>query len=163
MAIQFKEEKRNQPHWSGWYGTETDYIDTYFKHNGKWLFLRGIVECAPDYKKREIENLKRQLLENDCKFLRHYCHAPIENPSPLDMIAWVKNNNLRWEAFTKLEYLNSGSGWEFGGNCMEYSAAFSFRIFDRGLAIRVKKAFIESHDPTFIERRNQYRERVRQY
>lgn len=160
MDIQFKEEKRNQPHWANWYSQETDYIDTYFKKDGKWLFLRGIAECAPDYEKQEIETLKAQLVTNQCKFIRYYCHTPLDNPSPLALITWVKDNNLRYEPFTRFKYLSKSMGWEFGGNCCEYSAAFDFRIFDRALAIKVKRAFIESQDPTFAERHNQYLERL---
>lgn len=156
MEVQFKEEKRNQSHWSGWYGTQTDYIDTYFRTNGRWLFLRGIAECAKDYERQEMEDLKQQLIANDCKFIRHYCHAPIDKPSPLDMTEWVKDEGLRWEAFTRFRYLKSMEQWEFGGNCMEYSAAFDFRIYDRGLAIKVKRAFIESQDPTFTRRHKEY-------
>lgn len=156
MEVQFKEEKRNQPHWSGWYNKQTDYIDTYFRTNGKWLFLRGLAECAESYEKQEMENLKTQLIANECEFIRHYCHAPLDKPSPLDMIAWVKTNGLRWEAFTRFQYLKGIKQWEFGGNCMEYSAAFDFHIYDRGLAIKVKKAFIESQDPAFTQRHNDW-------
>ena len=160
MKIQFKEEKRGQPQYAGWYNQETDYVDTYFKKNGNWLFLRGIADCAPDYEKREIEDLKAQVVNNQCRFIRYYCHTPIDNPDSLEMIAWVKANNLRWEPFARFEYLSKSMGWEFGGNCLEYSCAFTFRIYDRSLAIKVKRSFIESQDPTFTERRNQYLDRL---
>jgi len=159
MEIQFKEEKRNQPHWSGWYSQEIDHIDTYFKRNGDWLFLRGIAECAPNYERKEIDDLKTQLINNQCQFIRYYCHTPLENPNPLDLINWVKANNFRYEPFARFKYLSKSMGWEFGGNCLEYSSAFTFRIYNRGLAIKVKRAFIESQDPTFKERQKQHFER----
>jgi len=144
MELQFKEERRNQRHWLQWYNCESDYIDSYFKRDGKWVFLRGIAECALDYEKEEIDCLKKQLMENNCKFVRFYCHAPIDSPSPLNMIEWVTATKLTWETFTKFSYLKSMRQWEFGGNCREYSAAFTFRIYDRGLAVRVKRAFLSS-------------------
>ncbi len=144
MEITFTDRKRNKPTWSGWYGTEIDHIDTHFTSGGVTRFLRGVAECAPDYEKGEMEDLKQQLIDNKAKFIRFYCHAPIDNPSPLDMIQWVKANNLHWESFAKFEYIKSLKLWEFGGNTREYSAAFTFRIFDRGLAVRVKRLFNES-------------------
>ena len=146
MTVQFKEEQRNQPRYLAWYETKSDYIDTYFKRDGKWLFLSGIAECAPDYEKKKIDNLKEQLVRNNCEFIRFYCHAPINNPNPLDMIEWVKTNNLTWEPFAKFYYLKDMHQWEFRGNCREYSAVFTFRIYDRGLAIKTKRAFQLTQD-----------------
>lgn len=161
LEITFSQRQRHQPHWSGKYNGEVDYMDTYFTMNGKTHFLRGEVIDAPDYEKREMEGLKAQLIDNHGKFIRYYCHAPIDNPTPLDMIAWLVENGLRWEDFTEFNFYKHGKAWEFGGNTMEYSAAFQFRIYDRSLAIKTKRAFIESQDPTFIDRHNQRKERVR--
>jgi len=144
MKITFIEQRRNNPHYSGWYSHTIDHIDTYFTMNGKRRFLRGIADCALDYEKQEMEALKKQLIANDAKYVRFYCHAPIDNPSPLDMIQWVRDNNLHWESFAKFQYIKSLKTWEFGGNTREYSAAFTFRIFDRGLAIKTKRAFSDS-------------------
>ena len=172
MDIQFKEEKRNQPHWSGWYSQEADHIDTYFKNNGNWLFLRGIAECAPDYEKREIDSLKKQLIEHKAKYVCFYCHAPIgdgryavdfitapeDDRNPLRFLAWVQEHRLTFEPFSRFQWLKHIQCWEFGGNLVEYSSAFTYRIWDRELAIKVKRAFMESQDPTFADRRNQYLE-----
>lgn len=141
MEIKFTEKKRNSPHWSGWYNAEIDYIDTYFTIDDKTRFLRGIAECAPDYEKRKIDTLKQQLIDNNAKFVSFYCHAPIDNCHPLNFLAWIRENQLTFEPFSAFVYISSLKVWEFRGNLREYSSAFQYRIWNKGLAIKVKQLY----------------------
>ena len=158
MEIKFTEKKRNQPRWSGWHGAEIDHIDTYFSvDGGEPQFLRGVVEGATGSDMREIESLKKQLVEHAAKYVCFYCHAPIGNGRhrvdwitapeddrhPLKFLAWVREHNLTFEPFSRFEYLSGMKVWEFGGNLREYSSAFTYRIWDRGLAIKVKRLYNE--------------------
>jgi len=160
MVIIFTEKKRNKPHWSGWHNGEVDHIDTYFSvDGGEPLFLRGVVEgTKPNSNDQwEIESLKRQLINSNFKYVCFYCHAPIgdgryavdflscpeDGRGPLKLLEWVREHKLTFEPFSRFNYISSLKVWEFGGNTREYSAAFTFRIWDRALAIKVKKQFNE--------------------
>ena len=142
MGTTFTERKCNQPHYPLYCGGTVGHIDTYFEAGGKIRFLRGYTEGYAN-EAQEVEELKQQLINNECKYIRFYCHAPIEDRSPLAFLAWVKEHKMTFESFSHFRWIKSKSinAWEFGGNLREYSSAFTYRIFDRALAMQIKKTF----------------------
>ncbi|HBY20386.1 MAG TPA: hypothetical protein DEG71_05155 [Clostridiales bacterium] len=105
------------------------------KENQEFFIQNKVKEITRDgYSKHheernlnEIERIKKQLLNNDGKFLKF--HAREENP--FKFIQWVKDNNYTFEIHGELFYeCNNDSFVDFHGNVKEYSAAFHYRIYD---------------------------------
>lgn len=142
ISIQFIEERRNQPHQSRWYRREIDHIDTYFiLANGRKCFLQGIATGAPDYEKTELEDLKKQLLNNDAKYI---CYHAI-NEDPIRFLVWIQQKDYHFENFTEFKKTQQQDIWDFSGNLQEYSAAFAYRFWDKKLAQKVQRFFNKLH------------------
>lgn len=152
-GVKFIEEQRNQEHWSHYYGTIIDHIDTYAIIGKRKIFIRGRVDRYEDKSdKAEIFNLKMQLLETDFKFMTHYCGAWIDelnkNISPIEFINWIKEKSYNFGVNydCEIRFLGENIGYQFHGNLNKLSCAFDFRIIDKKYFEEVKKIL---KDPYF--------------
>lgn len=151
--IKFIEEKRNQPHFSGWYSKIVDQIDTFFLIGDKKFFLKG--RTNPKYikenidikiQREELEELKQQLIENEGKYVCFYCCKGMLGSknkfiNPVDFLNWVEKNGYHFEDFTEFRYIESLTLWSFSGNLKEYSCSFEFRFFDGDLAGKIMNLY----------------------
>jgi hypothetical protein len=122
-----------------------EYSPVYMELNGKRLFVRNIAKPLPfqgdgfdkyDYERSidDVEKAKKQLIETGGK----YCCFYARYKDPFKFLSWVKENGYTLEIFCQL--FNEAEGYtDFHGNLWEYSAAFSYRIYDPETLEEIKR------------------------
>jgi len=150
--FRFIEEPRNQPHISNWHNFVIDHIDTFAIHNGQKYHIRGRAVGAGlsefDIKRgiEEIEELKTHFIKSGGRWICYYCPSGMlgSNPNwadPFEFLQFVRDNNYSFNSFFGICKRKSKENdcWEFHGNLVEISHAFSFRIFDKTTINQIKK------------------------
>lgn len=86
---------------------------------------------------QSLEQTERRLSsleQNEWRYLDCYERG---HPSPLEWIAYVREQGWTFDACCNLEVGNDGRTF-FGGNIVEYSAAFRYLILDSTIVEKVK-------------------------
>lgn len=119
-----------------------EYTPVFMERDGKQLFIRNSVrplrhDSWTKYEhERSIEDTKKakaHLLETDGKWFCFYGRCK----SPFEFIKWVQENNYSFRIFGHL-FEEHESFTDFHGNLEEYSAAFSYRIYDEAVINEIK-------------------------
>lgn len=103
-----------------WYNKDVTYTPLYV--NGK--FVCNIADAEREQKRKEAAEYLLSLRRNDYKFLAFYS----KKDNVFDFLKWVKDNGYNFEPFTR--FAKYPDYTDFGGNLREFSAAFSYRIYD---------------------------------
>ena len=102
-------ERSEGPIWSGWYCKDVIYKYVSVQANGKTLpFIRRFTAIDAHYETTEIFRLVNQFIANGYQYLKYYGDLEL-----------LKQKDFWW-------YIEKfGDFYKFGGNCFEYSNAFS--------------------------------------
>lgn len=122
---------------------QASYTPVFMEADGKRFFVRNIAKPHKydtwgklDHQRSidDAKKAKRQLLENNGKYC---CFYGLKN-NPFDFIKWVKENKYTLEIHGRL-FVDSENGFtDFHGNVVEYSAAFTYRIYDENMIHELK-------------------------
>lgn len=119
-----------------------EYTPVFMKKDGKQFFIRNSVrplrhDSWTEYEHKrsidETEMAKAHLLETDGKW---FCFYGIKK-NPFEFIKWVQEHNYSFRVFGRL-FEEHKDFTDFHGNLVEYSAAFSFHIYDKTVINELK-------------------------
>ena len=142
--IKFIEKERyynDNPYTGGCY-----YYPTYMVKDGKEFFVFNRREPDDEWKIKENETRKSQLIENGGKYFKF--NGFYNNP--LEMLKEVIERKHHFTTPNEMYYgdLDSRGYIDFHGNRNEVSAAFHYRIYDTELTYIIQKVvkFINSEE-----------------
>jgi len=122
-----------------------EYTPVFMEKDGKRLFIRNIVRplraadylwCKYEYERsiEETEKAKEHLIQTDGKW---YCSHGI-NKNPFEFIKWVQEHKYTFQVWGGSLFKEHKDFTDFHGNLVEYSAAFSYRIYDEAVLSELK-------------------------
>jgi hypothetical protein len=109
--------------------------------NNTQLQLHAEPYCGAEGKLSEqwIKSRIASFLRTDKKAFQDYCGGKNIRHNPVSFMRWIDKQNYHYEDFSKVYKLKDRDVWEYHGNLKEYSAAFSFYIFDKNLAAQCRR------------------------
>lgn len=102
-----------KPHYSGWHQQDTIVRDVAVKANGLTYFIQGFHTCEPAHNTSNAFNQAKQFIDTALKY--HVRYGKLDTLKKHDF--WFDINKI-------------GQFYEFCGNCIRYSNAFSLRTTD---------------------------------
>lgn len=109
----------------------------YMRKDGEEYFLWGRSEGESKFRLEEIEQRKRQLMDNGGAYFKF--HDNSGNNDPIGFLQWVKNNHYTLRNDCKAKLLSDNKTFDFIGNLNEVSCAFFYRIFNDEIIRRVSE------------------------
>ncbi len=123
---------------SEWHNGTVTYTPVYLEKDGKRYFLGNTTDADHKNREEEIQWYFNQLQQNDGKYFCLYCHAKTNNL--YTFMEWIKTNDQHLQG-ARLDHDDDYRFVDFGGNLVERSCAFQFRIFDMKIIEEIKNNF----------------------